>query len=247
MLVTTSLCPRLAIQQIAFAALSRSATAAPKILRVPTCAINLGSSAVTQEMRAPTGVSLPSLYDGSHRQQQLGPRGSESFFVNKQGLKIATYFWPSEAANNPKAVVIAVHGHGAHSQNEWLRRQVSLATIRTTVSTSNPHALLLFRDQANPRSTMDPGFRPSTRQDFRFVVLISKDWGSLRVHVTSDAMLSRSTTMFVTSCNYEGNARMVITICPVKAMSVHKPTGAVPADRWIAARSKDSFRSLCSC
>ena len=76
-------------------------------------------------MRAPTGVSHPSLYDGSDRQQQLGPRGSESFFVNKQGLKIATYFWPSEAANNPKAVVIAVHGHGAHSQNEWLKRQVS--------------------------------------------------------------------------------------------------------------------------
>lgn len=43
--------------------------------------------------------------------------------MNKQGLKIATYFWPSEAATNTKAVVIAVHGHGAHSQNEWLRRQ----------------------------------------------------------------------------------------------------------------------------
>ena len=75
-------------------------------------------------MRAPTGVSLPSLYDANNRQQQLGPRGVESFFVNKQGLKIATYFWPSEVSDSTKAVVLAVHGHGAHIQNEYLRRQV---------------------------------------------------------------------------------------------------------------------------
>ena len=75
-------------------------------------------------MRAPTGVSLPSLYDANNRQQQLGPRGVESFFVNKQGLKIATYFWPSEVSDKTKAVVLAVHGHGAHIQNEYLRRQV---------------------------------------------------------------------------------------------------------------------------
>ena len=75
-------------------------------------------------MRAPTGVSLPSLYDANNRQQQLGSRGVESFFVNKQGLKIATYFWPSEVPNNTKAVVLAVHGHGAHIQNEYLKRQV---------------------------------------------------------------------------------------------------------------------------
>ncbi|DBA67640.1 hypothetical protein WJX79_003355 [Trebouxia sp. C0005] len=74
-------------------------------------------------MRAPTGVSLPSLYDANNRQQQLGPRGVESFFVNKQGLKIATYFWPSEVPDNTKAVLLAVHGHGAHIQNEYLRRQ----------------------------------------------------------------------------------------------------------------------------
>ncbi len=75
-------------------------------------------------MRAPTGVSLPSLYDANNRQQQLGPRGVESFFVNKQRLKIATYFWPSEVSDKTKAVVLAVHGHGAHIQNEYLRRQV---------------------------------------------------------------------------------------------------------------------------
>ncbi len=75
-------------------------------------------------MRAPTGVTLPSLYDANNRQQQLGPRGVETFFVNKQGLKIASYFWPSEAPKNTKAVVLAIHGHGAHIQNEYLKRQV---------------------------------------------------------------------------------------------------------------------------
>lgn len=80
-------------------------------------------------MRGPTGVSRPSLYDSNNRQQQLGPHGSETFFINKQGLKIATYFWPSDASQDTKAVVIAVHGHGAHTQNEWLKRQVSSAQV----------------------------------------------------------------------------------------------------------------------
>lgn len=129
-MLRTKLSPGLVLQPCSLLSLSIRTTSAPKPsrLQVPTyCrqSIKLASSAVTRDMRAPTGVSHPSLYDGSNRQQQLGPRGSESFFVNKQGLKIATYFWPSEAASNAKAVVIAVHGHGAHSQNEWLRRQVS--------------------------------------------------------------------------------------------------------------------------
>lgn len=205
-MLVTSPCPRLAIQQIAFAALSRRATAAFKVPRLPTCAISLGSSAVTKEMRAPTGVSLPSLYDGNNRQQQLGPKGSESFFMNKQGLKIATYFWPSEAAHNTRAVVIAVHGHGAHSQNEWLRRQVSSASMHSTASASIPYTPSLIRDLANRRSTMDPGLKPSTRQDSQCVALTNKGWGSLRVHVTSDAMLNHLTTMFATCCSYESNA-----------------------------------------
>ena len=90
---------------------------------VVSCVHNSASA-----MRAPTGVCMPSLYDGENRQQQLGPRGVESFFVNKQGLKIATYFWPSEAPNHTKAVVLAIHGHGAHIQNEYLKRQVHPAT-----------------------------------------------------------------------------------------------------------------------
>ena len=131
-MLRTSLLPRLVVRPSNVLYFSTATVSAPKLSRVELpirCgqSINLASAAVPQGMRAPTGVSLPSLYDGSNRRQQLGPRGSESFFVNKQGLKIATYFWPSEAASNSKAVVIAVHGHGAHSQNEWLKRQVSSA------------------------------------------------------------------------------------------------------------------------
>ena len=89
-------------------------------------------------MRAPTGVDLPSLYDPNNRQQQLGPRGVETFFVNKQGLKIASYFWPSEAPKNTKAVVLAVHGHGAHIQNEYLRRQVRCVLLLCRIQLSSP-------------------------------------------------------------------------------------------------------------
>ncbi len=87
-------------------------------------------------MRAPTGVSLPSLYDAN---KQLGPTGVESFFVNKQGLKIATYFWPSEVSDKTKAVVLAVHGHGAHIQNEYLRRQVRYSA-KTSKQLASPDA-----------------------------------------------------------------------------------------------------------
>ena len=55
-----------------------------------------------RSMKAPTGVEHASLYDQNNRQQQLGPSGVETFFVNKQGLKIATYFWPSDAPRDTK-------------------------------------------------------------------------------------------------------------------------------------------------
>ena len=108
-------------RQVAFAIQGRHGSALTCNRQSITCE----SSALIHSMRGATGVSLPSLYDGNNRKQQLGPRGSESYFVNAQGLKIATYFWPSETSSNTKAVVIAVHGHGAHTQNEWLKRQVS--------------------------------------------------------------------------------------------------------------------------
>lgn len=76
-------------------------------------------------MQAKTGVRHASLYSEDTRHHQLGPRGVESMFVNRQGLKLATYFWPADNPGTTKAVVLGVHGHGAHLQNEYLKRQVS--------------------------------------------------------------------------------------------------------------------------
>lgn len=41
--------------------------------------------------------------------------------VNKQGLKLAAYWWP--AHTKAKGIVHIIHGHGAHLQNEFLARQ----------------------------------------------------------------------------------------------------------------------------
>ena len=95
-----------------------------------------------RSMKAPTGVEHASLYDQNNRQQQLGPSGVETFFVNKQGLKIATYFWPSDAPKDTKAIVLAVHGHGAHIQNEYLKRQVQIVLCLTTRVHSNFYSSL---------------------------------------------------------------------------------------------------------
>lgn len=76
-------------------------------------------------MQAKTGVKHASLYSEHTRQDQLGPKGVESMFENRQGLKLATYFWPAHDPNNTQAVILGVHGHGAHLQNEYLKRQVS--------------------------------------------------------------------------------------------------------------------------
>lgn len=48
----------------------------------------------------------------------LGPHGSMSSFKNAQGHEIASYFWP---AQNPKGVVVIVHGQGAHLVFEYCR------------------------------------------------------------------------------------------------------------------------------
>jgi alpha-beta hydrolase superfamily lysophospholipase len=40
---------------------------------------------------------------------------------NKDGLALQTYFWPAADA---KAVVLFVHGHGAHLMFEILRQTV---------------------------------------------------------------------------------------------------------------------------
>ncbi|GAB4822633.1 hypothetical protein N2152v2_009679 [Parachlorella kessleri] len=61
-----------------------------------------------------------SFYDTVSHKSLLGEHGVEKELVNKQGLKLATYYWPAEHA---KAVLIFVHGHGAHLLFEMLRGQ----------------------------------------------------------------------------------------------------------------------------
>jgi alpha-beta hydrolase superfamily lysophospholipase len=51
----------------------------------------------------------------------LGSRGQHRVMVNKDGLRLQSYFWPAEDA---KAVIIFVHGHGAHLMFEILKQTV---------------------------------------------------------------------------------------------------------------------------
>lgn len=56
-------------------------------------------------------------YHSDAGRDQLGPRGYGEYFENKDGLMVCSYFWP---AAEPKAVVLLCHGHGSHTQFEWL-------------------------------------------------------------------------------------------------------------------------------
>ena len=170
-------------------------------------------------MKAPTGVEHASLYDQNNRQQQLGPSGSETFFVNKQGLKIATYFWPSDAPKDTKAVVLVVHGHGAHIQNEYLKRQVKQVVCLTSHVHSNFRIIAfesslvrIGRDLVNPKFIRALGFKPSIEQAIRFVALTSRGWAFQRVHASCAAMSSLLTIMSVTSYNSEGHAAISLKI-----------------------------------
>lgn len=78
-----------------------------------------------QEQRAlhlpssiPRGVT-PTVYDEVAAEQFLGPAGQHRVMKNKDGLALQTYFWPAADA---KAVVLFVHGHGAHLMFEILRQ-----------------------------------------------------------------------------------------------------------------------------
>ncbi|KAL4858716.1 Protein Hikeshi [Chlorella vulgaris] len=78
-----------------------------------------------QEQRAlhlpssiPRGVP-PTVYDEVPAEQFLGPAGQHRVMKNKDGLALQTYFWPAADA---KAVVLFVHGHGAHLMFEILRQ-----------------------------------------------------------------------------------------------------------------------------
>lgn len=59
----------------------------------------------------------------------LGEKGWHEFGENSQGLKLCRYFWPATTATNdngksPKAVILAIHGHGGHLCAEYLRCKV---------------------------------------------------------------------------------------------------------------------------
>lgn len=54
----------------------------------------------------------------------LGPRGQHRELVNRDGLRLQTYFWPAAA---PRAVLLFCHGHGAHLHFEVLKAQVGAA------------------------------------------------------------------------------------------------------------------------
>ncbi|BDA41799.1 Monoglyceride lipase [Coccomyxa sp. Obi] len=60
----------------------------------------------------------PSLFSHEPKSEALGASGCQSSFVNAQGLRIASYYWPASAA--AKAVMLFVHGHGAYLMHELL-------------------------------------------------------------------------------------------------------------------------------
>lgn len=54
----------------------------------------------------------------------LGPHGQRHEMMNKDGLRLQTYFWPA-APSSAKAIVLFCHGHGAH-----LMFEICKATVR---------------------------------------------------------------------------------------------------------------------
>eukprot|EP00798_Chlamydomonas_sp_ICE-L_P010167 gene10167-8072_t len=59
--------------------------------------------------------------DAQDAEQFLGKRGVLRYWMNPQGNRIATYFWPSEKP--AKAIIVAAHGHGAYLPYEYLNSQ----------------------------------------------------------------------------------------------------------------------------
>lgn len=86
----------------------------------PQPALSLPS--ITEDSLPKTGQNgVPvTVYDTVDPTIYLGSRGQERHIVNRQGLKLRGYFWPAE---NAKAVLIFVHGHGAHLHFELLKAQ----------------------------------------------------------------------------------------------------------------------------
>ena len=69
----------------------------------------------------PSGVPR-TIYDETDTALLLGPTGSETIMVNRQGLKLKRYFWAAPS-NTAKCTLLFVHGHGAHQCFELLNYQ----------------------------------------------------------------------------------------------------------------------------
>lgn len=54
-------------------------------------------------------------------EEQLGASGWVDFVPNRQGLRLARYFWPSTADGPPKALLVLIHGHGAYLEYTFLK------------------------------------------------------------------------------------------------------------------------------
>jgi len=98
-----------------------------------------------------------SLFEQIPKEDQLGELGQCSSFLNKQNLRIASYFWPS-AAKKIKAVVLFVHGHGSYLMHDILNVEVCLfpvfspvfspvvrVSLRCNIDTPNLNVQLNFR------------------------------------------------------------------------------------------------------
>mmetsp|Transcript_28713 Transcript_28713/g.80827 ORF Transcript_28713/g.80827 Transcript_28713/m.80827 type:complete len:332 (-) Transcript_28713:169-1164(-) len=53
-------------------------------------------------------------------EEEMGSKGERMQFTNGKGLKLSGYFWPAET---PKAVILAIHGHGCFLPYEFLSSQ----------------------------------------------------------------------------------------------------------------------------
>lgn len=76
---------------------------------------------------------------------QMGQRGKVSSFVNAQGLRLTSYFWP---AAQPRAVIQLNHGNGAYVM-EFLRTQVLTSGCHVCV-----HSMDVFLPSHQPRCSL---------------------------------------------------------------------------------------------
>lgn len=60
--------------------------------------------------------------DAQPRQDYLGPKGVMRYLQNKDGIRLAGYYWP--AVGSPRAVVQLVHGQGTYLAYDFLRNTV---------------------------------------------------------------------------------------------------------------------------